>query len=74
MNILEVLYDNYNLTISMFLNLYRIFERDGVKLVVDTISLGFVKGATIDYVEELIRSGFQVTCFFIACFALKLLQ
>ncbi|XP_076953350.1 iron-sulfur assembly protein IscA-like 2, mitochondrial [Bidens hawaiensis] len=38
----------------------RIFERDGVKLVVDTISLGFVKGATVDYVEELIRSGFQV--------------
>ncbi|KAI7751298.1 hypothetical protein M8C21_002860 [Ambrosia artemisiifolia] len=38
----------------------RIFERDGVKLAVDTISLGFVKGATVDYVEELIRSGFQV--------------
>ncbi|KAK9075153.1 hypothetical protein SSX86_003473 [Deinandra increscens subsp. villosa] len=38
----------------------RVFERDGVKLAVDTISLGFVKGATVDYVEELIRSGFQV--------------
>nr|XP_043618767.1 iron-sulfur assembly protein IscA-like 2, mitochondrial [Erigeron canadensis] len=38
----------------------RVFERDGVKLVVDSISLGFVKGATVDYVEELIRSGFQV--------------
>ncbi|KAI3807835.1 hypothetical protein L1987_23770 [Smallanthus sonchifolius] len=38
----------------------RIFERDGIKLVVDTISLGFVKGSTVDYVEELIRSGFQV--------------
>ncbi|EPS70665.1 hypothetical protein M569_04097 [Genlisea aurea] len=39
----------------------RIFEHDGVKLVVDNISLDFVKGATVDYVEELIRSGFQVT-------------
>ncbi|KAD1969847.1 hypothetical protein E3N88_42091 [Mikania micrantha] len=38
----------------------RIFERDGVKLAVDTISFDFVKGATVDYVEELIRSGFQV--------------
>jgi len=39
----------------------RIFEKDGVKLVVDKISLDFVKGATVDYVEELIRSAFQVT-------------
>ncbi|KAK3010718.1 hypothetical protein RJ639_012120 [Escallonia herrerae] len=39
----------------------RIFERDGVQLVVDKISLDFVKGATVDYVEELIRSAFQVS-------------
>ncbi|KAL6988412.1 hypothetical protein U1Q18_014162 [Sarracenia purpurea var. burkii] len=38
----------------------RIFEKDGVKLVVDKISFDFVKGATVDYVEELIRSAFQV--------------
>ncbi|KAK6139969.1 hypothetical protein DH2020_026282 [Rehmannia glutinosa] len=38
----------------------RIFEQDGVKLVIDTISFDFVKGATVDYVEELIRSAFQV--------------
>ncbi|KAF5940604.1 hypothetical protein HYC85_021771 [Camellia sinensis] len=38
----------------------RIFERDGVKLVVDEISFDFVKGATVDYVEELIRSAFQL--------------
>lgn len=43
----------------------RIFERDGVKLVVDKISLDFVKGATVDYVEELIRSAFQVCCWHI---------
>ncbi|XP_047965805.1 iron-sulfur assembly protein IscA-like 2, mitochondrial [Salvia hispanica] len=39
----------------------RIFEQDGVKLVVDNISFDFVKGATVDYVEELIRSAFQVS-------------
>ncbi|KAL3532090.1 hypothetical protein ACH5RR_005611 [Cinchona calisaya] len=39
----------------------RIFEREGVKLVVDKISLDFVKGSTVDYVEELIRSAFQVS-------------
>ncbi|KAL0338632.1 UNVERIFIED_CONTAM: Iron-sulfur assembly protein IscA-like 2, mitochondrial [Sesamum angustifolium] len=36
-----------------------IFEQDGVKLVVDNVSFDFVKGATVDYVEELIRSAFQ---------------
>ncbi|KAL0347051.1 UNVERIFIED_CONTAM: Iron-sulfur assembly protein IscA-like 2, mitochondrial [Sesamum calycinum] len=39
----------------------RIFEQDGVKLVVDNVSFDFVKGATVDYVEELIRSAFQVS-------------
>ncbi|KMT06791.1 hypothetical protein BVRB_7g159490 [Beta vulgaris subsp. vulgaris] len=38
----------------------RIFEKDGVKLVVDKISYDFVKGSSVDYVEELIRSAFQV--------------
>ncbi|KAL1566150.1 iron-sulfur assembly protein IscA-like 2, mitochondrial [Salvia divinorum] len=39
----------------------RIFEQDGVKLVIDNISYDFVKGATVDYVDELIRSAFQVS-------------
>ncbi|KAK3437287.1 iron-sulfur assembly protein IscA-like 2, mitochondrial [Eucalyptus grandis] len=39
----------------------RVFEKDGVKLVIDNISYDFVKGATVDYVEELIRAAFQVT-------------
>ncbi|XP_048134316.1 iron-sulfur assembly protein IscA-like 2, mitochondrial [Rhodamnia argentea] len=39
----------------------RVFEKDGVKLVIDNISFDFVKGATVDYVEELIRAAFQVT-------------
>ncbi|PPD96268.1 hypothetical protein GOBAR_DD06703 [Gossypium barbadense] len=38
----------------------RVFVREGVKLVVDDISYDFVKGATIDYVEELIRSAFVI--------------
>ncbi|KAL2900214.1 Iron-sulfur assembly protein IscA-like 2 mitochondrial [Bienertia sinuspersici] len=38
----------------------RIFEKDGVKLVIDKISYDFVKGASVDYAEELIRSAFQV--------------
>ncbi|KAG2310237.1 hypothetical protein Bca52824_021794 [Brassica carinata] len=38
----------------------RVFEKKGVKLVVDNVSYDFVKGATIDYVEELIRSAFVV--------------
>ncbi|KAK7244901.1 hypothetical protein RIF29_39730 [Crotalaria pallida] len=39
----------------------RVFEKEGIKLVVDDISYDFVKGATVDYVEELIRSAFVVT-------------
>ncbi|KAI5070582.1 hypothetical protein GOP47_0014925 [Adiantum capillus-veneris] len=39
----------------------RIFEKDGVKIVVDEVSMGFLKGATIDYAEELIRASFMVT-------------
>jgi iron-sulfur cluster assembly 2 len=40
---------------------HRVFEKDGVKLVVDGVSYDFVKGATIDYAEELIRSAFLVS-------------
>nr|AFK44744.1 unknown [Lotus japonicus] len=39
----------------------RVFEKEGIKLVVDSVSYDFVKGATVDYVEELIRSAFVVT-------------
>ncbi|MCO5555465.1 hypothetical protein L7F22_009010 [Adiantum nelumboides] len=39
----------------------RIFEKDGVKIIIEEVSMGFLKGATIDYVEELIRASFMVT-------------
>ncbi|XP_060079552.1 iron-sulfur cluster assembly 2 homolog, mitochondrial-like [Ylistrum balloti] len=37
-----------------------LFEKDGAKVVVDTDSLDFLKGCTIDYHEELIRSAFRI--------------
>uniref|UniRef100_A0A7S0N086 Core domain-containing protein n=1 Tax=Pyramimonas obovata TaxID=1411642 RepID=A0A7S0N086_9CHLO len=37
-----------------------VFERDGVAIIVDDVSLSFVRGATIDYTEEMIRASFQV--------------
>ncbi len=37
-----------------------VFETDGVQLVIDEISLEFLAGAEVDFVEELIGSSFQV--------------
>ena len=39
---------------------FRVFERDCAKVVVDTDSLEFLRGSTIDYEQELIRSAFRV--------------
>ena len=38
----------------------RIFERDGVALVIDEVSLELVKGAEIDFVEDMMGASFQV--------------
>jgi iron-sulfur cluster insertion protein len=38
----------------------RVFERDGVQLVIDAVSLELVKGAEIDFVEDLMGASFQV--------------
>ncbi|XP_053235533.1 iron-sulfur cluster assembly 2 homolog, mitochondrial [Podarcis raffonei] len=38
----------------------RIFEQGGARVVVDLDSLSFVKGAMVDFNQELIRSAFQV--------------
>ncbi|XP_061174538.1 iron-sulfur cluster assembly 2 homolog, mitochondrial-like [Saccostrea echinata] len=38
----------------------KVYEKDGVKIAIDNDSLEFLKGSTIDYHEELIRSAFRV--------------
>ncbi|MCJ8736903.1 hypothetical protein PDJAM_G00017700 [Pangasius djambal] len=38
----------------------RVFEQNGMGVIVDKDSLEFVKGATLDFSQELIRSSFQV--------------
>ena len=38
-----------------------VFERDGACIVVDPLSLSFLQGSEVDYVEELIGASFQIT-------------
>jgi iron-sulfur cluster insertion protein len=38
----------------------RAFERDGVTLIVDEVSLDLLKGAEIDFVEDMMGASFQV--------------
>lgn len=38
----------------------KIIEEEGCKVLVDTESVDFIKGSTIDYHEELIKSGFRI--------------
>jgi iron-sulfur cluster insertion protein len=38
----------------------RVFERDGAKLVVDTVSLDLVAGSEVNFVENLMGSYFEV--------------
>eukprot|EP00036_Acanthoecidae_sp_10tr_P022540 CAMPEP_0206325858 /NCGR_PEP_ID=MMETSP0106_2-20121207/21301_1 /ASSEMBLY_ACC=CAM_ASM_000206 /TAXON_ID=81532 /ORGANISM="Acanthoeca-like sp., Strain 10tr" /LENGTH=133 /DNA_ID=CAMNT_0053758361 /DNA_START=154 /DNA_END=556 /DNA_ORIENTATION=- len=38
-----------------------VFEREGVKLIVDDVSYEFVEGATVDYTMELIKRAFVVS-------------
>lgn len=37
-----------------------IFERDGVEVLVDPVSIEYLRGSQFDYVEEMIGSSFQV--------------
>ena len=37
-----------------------VLERDGVKVLIDTVSLDFLKGAKIDFVDNLIGQSFQI--------------
>jgi len=36
-------------------------EQHGVKVLVDEVSIQYLNGATIDYVDELMGSGFKIT-------------
>lgn len=37
-----------------------VYEQFGVKLLVDDVTLGYMRGATIDYVDDLMGSGFKI--------------
>jgi iron-sulfur cluster assembly accessory protein len=37
-----------------------VVERDGVAVLVDSVSLDFLKGAEIDYVDDLIGAAFKI--------------
>jgi iron-sulfur cluster assembly protein len=36
------------------------WEFDGVRVVVDEISIDYLRGATVDYVESVMGSGFKI--------------
>lgn len=62
--------DKYVITITnlsaiadylQFYFLRRIFEKDNVKVVIDSTSLEYINGSTVDYEQQLIRSAFKIT-------------
>jgi iron-sulfur cluster insertion protein len=38
----------------------KLFERDGVKVVVDLMSLGMLMGSEVDYVDDLMGAAFRI--------------
>ena len=38
----------------------RVFEHQGIRVMVDEMSLRYVDGSTVDYTESLMGAGFQV--------------
>ena len=37
-----------------------VFERDGIAVIVDDVSLGLLKGAEVDFVEDLMGASFRI--------------
>ena len=38
-----------------------VFEKDGVKIISDEQTMEMINGSTVEYVQEMIRSAFEVT-------------
>lgn len=38
----------------------RVIESGGIKLIVDEVSINYLQGATVDYVEDMTGSGFKI--------------
>lgn len=38
----------------------QVFEQDGVKLFVDSTSLGFMSGSVVDYIDDVLGGGFKI--------------
>jgi len=38
----------------------KIFETDGVKLIIDSLSLGYMEGSSVDYVDDVLGGGFKI--------------
>lgn len=38
----------------------QLFEQDGIKVVVDDVSLRYMTGASVDYVDDGLNSGFKI--------------
>lgn len=38
----------------------QVFETTGVRLYVDSLSLGYMQGAVVDYVDEVLGGGFKI--------------
>lgn len=47
--------------ISLIIHFFdRVFEKDNVKIIIDSTSLEYVNGSTVDYEQQLIRSAFKI--------------
>jgi iron-sulfur cluster assembly protein len=38
----------------------QVFEQNGVKLYVDSLSLGYMEGASVDYIDDVLGGGFKI--------------
>ena len=52
--------DRTFLSFSHLFALGRVFTKDGVEVLVDEISLDLLRGSTLDYEQDLMRSAFQI--------------